>query len=186
MKGNIFASIIAISCLILLTNCNQDSKYNELIIGKFYSVDYTEDIEWDEEIPISMTWEGLEEFFQDKTSIEEGKIKFSIYNENGNNIIIEYKYGPARLNWEIKDGKLYYDFGIPDIQLEYQSTNAKSYSEKEVVKYFREFIENDFTDIMKQFVVEEGGKPRKIIELNERRLVTEDNEGEQTIQKRII
>lgn len=184
MKRNILASIIIVGSLIL-TSCNQDSKYNELIIGKYYSVEYTEDIEWDDEIPISMTFEEYEEFFPNKTSISEGTLKFSIYNENGNNILIEYQYGPDTNKWNIKDGKLYYDYGIPDFKLNFKSTNAKSYSEREVVKYFREFIENDFIDIMKQYMVEEGDKPSKIIELNENRLVTEDSDGEQTIQKRI-
>lgn len=184
MKRKILALIIIVGCLIF-TNCNQDSKYNELIIGKFYSVEYVEDIEWDDEIPISMTWEGYEEFFPNKTSVEDGTVKFSIYNETGYNIIIEYQYGPDTSKWEIKDGKLYYDFGIPDFKLNFKSTNAKGYSEREVVKYFREFIENDFIDIMKQYLVEEGDKPSKIIELNKNRLVTEDSDGEQTIQKRI-
>jgi len=184
MKRKTLALFIIVGSL-MLTSCNQGSKYNELIIGKYYSVEYTEDIEWDDEIPISMTWEGYEEFFPNKTSVEEGTVKFSIYNENGNNIIIEYQFGPDTSKWDIKDGKLYYDFGIPDFKLDFKTTNAKGYSEKEVVKYFREFIENDFIDIIKQYLVEEGDKPSKIIELNENRLVTEDTDGEQTIQKRI-
>lgn len=169
---------------ILLISCNQDSKYQELIIGKYYSTEYTEDLGWDE-IPISMTFESYEEFFEDKTVIEEGNIKFSIYNENGSNIIIEYKFGPVTSKWDIKDSKLFYDFGIPDFRLKFVSTNAESYDEKEIVKYFREFIENDFIDIINQSAIEEGDKPNKIIELNEKRLVTEDSDGEQTIQKRI-
>lgn len=184
MKRKTLALFIIVGSLIL-TSCNQDSKYNELIIGKYYSTEYTQDIEWDDEIPVSMTWEGYEEFFPNKTSVEEGTVKFSVYNENGNNIIIEYQFGPDTSKWDIKDGKLYYDFGIPDFKLNFKSTNAVSYTEKQVVSNFRDIIENDFIDMIKQHLVEIGDNPSKIIELNENRLVTKDSDGEETIQKRI-
>ncbi|MCA1920258.1 MAG: hypothetical protein LDL38_12715 [Flavobacterium piscis] len=184
MKRKTLALFIIVGSL-MLTSCNQDSKYNELIVGKYYSTEYTQDIEWDDEIPISMTFEEYEEFFPNKTSISEGTMKFSIYNENGNNILIEYQYGPDTSKWNIKDGKLYYDYGIPDFKLRFKSTNAVSYTEKQVVSNFRDFVENDLTDAMKQYLVESGDKPVKIIELNENRLVTKDSDGEETIQKRI-
>ncbi len=184
MRRKISLLITILGCL-LFTSCNQDSKYSELIIGKFYSVKYTDDIEWDDQIPISLTCEGYEEFFPNKTSVEEYSVKFSIYNENGNNIIVEYKYGPDTVKWDIKDGHLYYDFGIPDFKLNFKSTNAASYEENQVVSNFRDIVENDFEDIMKQLFIEEEDKPYKIIELNETRLVTVDSYGEETIQKRI-
>ena len=185
MKSETLALFIIVGSL-MLTSCNQDSEYNELIIGKYYSTEYVDDIEWDDEIPISMTWESYEEFFPNKTSVAKETIKFSIYNEYGSDIIIEYQIGPYTEKWGIRNGYLcYYDFDITSFQLDFKSTNAEGYTEKEVVKYFREFVENDGIDIIKQVLIEEDGDLIKIIELNKNRLVTEDSDGEQTIQKRI-
>jgi len=185
MKNPLLITIMFF-CISLLMSCdNTDSKYSKMIIGKYYSIEYIEDLDIDEDIPVSMTIESEEEFFQNGNSIEQGTLKFSIFNSEGSDIIIVYDLKPSTSKWEIKNSMLSYTFDNVDIPLEFKYTNASNYSEKEAVKYFREFIENDLTDMLKQFLIEEGEKPCKIIELNEKRLVTEDNDGEQTIQKRI-
>lgn len=93
-------------------------------------------------------------------------------------------FGPDTYKLEIKNSKIYYDFDISIFKLNFKSTNASNYTEREVVGYLREFIENDFIDLLKQKLIEEDGKPSKIIELNEKQLITK-YDGEITIQKRI-
>lgn len=181
----VYISTFLLVIISLLISCNNDSKYNELIVGQYYSIEYIEDLEWDEELPISLTIETYEEFFSDQTSVEEGTCKFSIYNENGNNIIIEYSIDPVVTHWKIEDSNLYYDYGVPEFPMKFKYSNASSHYEKETVKFFREFIENDFAVIWKQTIIRTENEPKKIIELNKDRLITEDIDGEIITQKKI-
>ena len=184
MKTNLLVLPI-LSSILLLSACGS-SDYDDKIIGKYYSIDYTADIGWDEELPVAMTIESYEEFLPDNLSIEEGVLKFSILNEKGKNIHLSYNYGPDTLEWKIKDRKIYHvDPGLPDFKLTYKSTNASRDAERTLVSNYRSFIENDFVDIMKQEFLQHGIRPDTIIQLNAKYLVTEDKDGERTICKRI-
>lgn len=177
--------ICLIALSVTLISCNNDKKYSNLIIGKYYSILYIDDIELDDVIPISMTIKSYEEFLTNNTTINQGSLKLSIYNEFGRNIIVEYQVGPHEAKWNIKNGNLYYNYSSPDFKLKFLSSTAKNYYEREIVTHLRDFIENDLVYIMEQYTIEEGHLPNKIIELNETRLITEDSYGEQTIQQRI-
>lgn len=166
---------------IALTSCNQDAKYEELIIGKYYSIEHIEDIDIDDEVPIALTWEAFEEFFPDNTVIEYGVVKFNIYNEYGNNIIVDYSYGPDTSKWEIKNSELFYDSDISTFEFRFKSTNAY---ENEIVGYLNDYVETEFTTILKQYHVETSNMPHKIIELNDKQLITEFD-GEESVAKRI-
>lgn len=170
---------------ILLTGCGS-SDYEDKIIGKYYSIDYTPDIDWDEEMPVAMTNESYEEFLPDNLSIEEGLLKFSILNEKGKNIHLTYNYGPDTVEWKIKDRKIYYvDPGLPDFKLTYKNTNASRDAERTLVSNYRSFIENDFVDITKQDFLQHGIEPDTIIQLNNKYLVTAAKDGQRTVSKRI-
>jgi hypothetical protein len=175
-----------LSGIILLTGCGS-SDYEDKIVGKYYSIDYTADIEWDEEYPISMTDEIYEEFFPDNTSIESGMLKFSLRKDVGKSIILKYECVPDTLEWKIKDRKIHYvDQGIPDFKIKFKGSNATRDSERLLVSKYRSIIENDFVDAVKQHLLEHGNPSDSIIQLNDKYLVTEDKEGERTICKRII
>jgi hypothetical protein len=175
-----------LSGIILLTGCGS-SDYEDKIVGKYYSIDYTADIDWDEEYPISMTLETYEEFFPDNTSIESGMLKFSFSKDVGKSLILKYECVPDTLEWKIKDRKIHYvDQGIPDFKIKFKGSNATRDSDRLLVSQYRSFIENDVVDIMKQELLEHGISSDSIIQLNDKYLVTEDKDGERTISKRII
>ncbi|MBA7532316.1 hypothetical protein ES705_24542 [subsurface metagenome] len=188
MKRNTLLLVLFIGTF-LFTNCNRDEKYTELIIGKYYRIEYVEDIEWDADVSVSMACESFEEFFPNKISIEEGIFKFSTYNETSNNrIVIEYTSGPDTSRWGILNSYLWSNLfvNITEYQFNFKSSNARTYSDKEVVKYLREIIETNMVDAMKQILFEEQGiRQNKIIELNENCLITRDYDGELIIRKRI-
>jgi hypothetical protein len=178
--------LFTIGINLLLTGCG-GSDYEDKIVGKYYSIDYTTDIDWDEEYPISMTVETYEEFFPDNTSVESGMLKFSFSKDVGKSIILKYEFVPDTLEWKIKDRKIQYENrGIPDFKIKFKSSNAISDSERLLVSKYRSIIENDFVDGAKQYLLEHGFESDSIIQLNNRYLVTEDKDGERTISKRIL
>ena len=178
--------MLFLSGIILLTGCGS-SDYEDKIIGKYYSIDYTPDIGGDEENPIGYTIESQVEFFTDNLSIEEGVLKFSFFNEKGKNTILNYKFGPDTMEWKIKDNKIYYVVpGIPVFKIKYISSNAYSDAERRLVSKYRTFIENDGVDFANKYLLEQGIQPDTIIQLNNKYLVTEDKDGERTISKRIL
>lgn len=185
MKKYILLATSILSVLLITSCTSKDSEYTKNIIGKYYSIDITQDIGIDEDIPVSMTLEYEEEFLENGKSIDNGTLKFLIYNSEGSNIIVKYIIEPDTSAWEIKNGMLIYHYEKVDFPLVFDNTNASTYTDMQTVKYFREFVENDFSDAMKQTLLELGDEPSKIVELNEKRLITEDRDGEQTIQKRI-
>lgn len=177
---------VLITILFFIYSCqNTDSQYKKKIVGKYYTIDYEEFK--DEFIPFSVTSKFYEEFLATGYSKQYETLKISILIPEGNNVIIQYELQPILLRWDIKDGLLYYNYDVNNvnIELQFKHSTAKNYIEKAVVSKFREFIENNIVDVIEQDMFKEDGKPVEIVELTTNRLVTKDSEGQETIQKRI-
>lgn len=180
--------LFTIGINLLLTGCG-GSDYEDKIVGKYYSIDYTKDytkeIDWNEEPP-NATLDLYREFFSDNTSVESGLLKFSLPKVKSKNIILIYERVPDTLEWKIKDRKIHYvDHGIPDFKIKFKSSDAISDSERLLVSKYRSIIENDFVDFWRQYQLEHGFESDSIIQLNDRYLVTEDKDGERTFSKRL-
>ena len=182
--------LLLLSLCFALVACQEKTKdqiLTEKIVGTFtFSDDIPgEDLDLDDDLYIFASAESsTEEYLADRTYKNTGAFTITIIDEDEDSIDINYSYTVTG-KWRIEDSKIIYSFAIDQVKLEYVGANTTYLFEKELVEYFNEAYMAALLSSLKLGLTTTEAYPPLIVQLDEDKLVLEDNDGDRKVYKKI-